>query len=166
MKDNTKRKIRRLSILLFVLYILLLVYFLFFSEEYGRAAMEERQYRYNLIPFVEIRRFWVYRKQLGFMAVVTNLFGNVIGFLPFGFILPVILDKMRSGWLIVLAGFGLSVTVEVIQLITKVGCFDVDDMILNTLGGLLGYLVFWASNRWYFRLGGISSGTDKQKKRG
>ena len=33
--------------------------------------MEERQYRYNLIPFVEIRRFWVYRKQLGLMAVVT-----------------------------------------------------------------------------------------------
>ena len=47
--------------------------------------MEERQYRYNLIPFVEIRRFWVYRKQLGLMAVVTNLFGNVIGFLPFGY---------------------------------------------------------------------------------
>lgn len=105
--------------------------------------MEERQYRYNLIPFVEIRRFWVYRKQLGLMAVVTNLFGNVIGFLPFGFILPVILDKMRSGWLIVLAGFGLSVTVEVIQLITKVGCFDVDDMILNTAGAALGYLLFY-----------------------
>ena len=84
----------------------------------------------------------VYRKQLGLMAVVTNLFGNVIGFLPFGFILPVILDKMRSGWLIVLAGFGLSVTVEVIQLITKVGCFDVDDMILNTAGAALGYLLF------------------------
>ena len=107
------------------------------------AAMKERQYRYNLIPFVEIRRFWVYRKQLGLMAVVTNLFGNVIGFLPFGFILPVILDKMRSGWLIVLAGFGLSVTVEVIQLITKVGCFDVDDMILNTAGAALGYLLFF-----------------------
>ena len=120
---------------MFILYVLALIYFLFFSEEYGRAAMKERQYRYNLIPFVEIRRFWVYRKQLGLMAVVTNLFGNVIGFLPFGFILPVILDKMRSGW--------LSVTVEVIQLITKVGCFDVDDMILNTAGAALGYLLFF-----------------------
>ena len=96
-----------------------------------------------LIPFVEIRRFWVYRKQLGFLAVFTNLFGNVIGFLPFGFILPVILERMRSGWLIILAGFGLSVTVEVIQLITKVGCFDVDDMILNTAGAALGYLLFF-----------------------
>ena len=127
MKKETKHIIRTLGTILFILYVLALIYFLFFSEEYGRAAMKERQYRYNLIPFVEIRRFWVYRKQLGLMAVVTNLFGNVIGFLPFGFILPVILDKMRSGWLIVLAGFGLSVTVEVIQLITTVssagGCF-------------------------------------------
>ena len=133
MKKETKHIIRTLGTILFILYVLALIYFLFFSEEYGRAAMEERQYRYNLIPFVEIRRFWVYRKQLGLMAVVTNLFGNVIGFLPFGFILPVILEKMRSGWLIVLAGFGL----------TKVGCFDVDDMILNTAGAALGYLLFF-----------------------
>lgn len=105
--------------------------------------MEERDYRYNLIPFVEIRRFWVYRKQLGFLAVFTNLFGNVAGFLPFGFMLPVITGKMRSGFLITLAGFGLSLTVEVIQLITKVGCFDVDDLILNTAGAALGYLLFF-----------------------
>ena len=132
---------------MFILYVLALIYFLFFSEEYGRAAMEERQYRYNLVPFVEIRRFLgIQKNSLGVMAVVTNLFGNVIGFLPFGFILPVILDKMRSGWLIVLAGFGLSVTVEVIQLITKVGCFDVDDMILNTAGAALGYLLFFICN--------------------
>ena len=96
MKKETKHIIRTLGTILFILYVLALIYFLFFSEEYGRAAMEERQYRYNLIPFVEIRRFWVYRKQLGLMAVVTNLFGNVIGFLPFGFILPVILDEKRG----------------------------------------------------------------------
>ena len=77
MKKETKHIIRTLGTILFILYVLALIYFLFFSEEYGRAAMKERQYRYNLIPFVEIRRFWVYRKQLGLMAVVTNLFGNV-----------------------------------------------------------------------------------------
>ena len=119
MKKETKRIIRGLGTVLFTLYVLALIYFLFFSEEYGRAAMEERQYRYNLTPFVEIRRFWVYRRQLGFWAVFTNLFGNVAGFLPFGF------------------------TVEVIQLIAKVGCFDVDDMIMNTAGAALGYLLFF-----------------------
>ena len=146
MKDSTKRKIRFLSVLLFILYVLLLVYFLFFSEEYGRVTAEERVYRYNLVPFVEIRRFWIYRKQLGMFALITNLFGNVAGFLPFGFMLPVISGKMRSGWMIVLSGFGLSVAVEVIQLITKVGCFDVDDMILNTAGAAIGYLLFFICN--------------------
>ena len=43
-----------MGILLFVIYIIFLVYFLFFSEEYGRAAETQRVYRYNLIPFVEI----------------------------------------------------------------------------------------------------------------
>ena len=146
MKDSTKRKIRFLSVLLFILYVLLLVYFLFFSEEYGRVAMEEREYRYNLIPFVEIRRFWIYREQLGTFAVFSNIFGNVIGFLPFGFILPVIFRRMNSGFLICVSGFILSLTVEVIQLVTKVGCFDVDDMILNTLGATLGYVLFFVCN--------------------
>ena len=146
LKKETKRIIQTLGKVLFVVYVLALIYFLFFSEEYGRVAMEERQYRYNLVPFVEIRRFWVYREQLGFWAVFTNLFGNVAGFLPFGFMLPVISGKMRSGWMIVLSGFGLSVAVEVIQLITKVGCFDVDDMILNTAGAAIGYLLFFICN--------------------
>ena len=124
MKDSTKRKIRFLSVLLFILYVLLLVYFLFFSEEYGRVTAEERVYRYNLVPFVEIRRFWIYRKQLGMFALITNLFGNVIGFIPYGFILPV----------------------ETVQLIAKVGCFDVDDLILNTLGAAIGYMLFVVCN--------------------
>ena len=93
MKDSTKRKIRFLSVLLFILYVLLLDYFLFFSEEYGRVTAEERVYRYNLVPFVEIRRFWIYRKQLGMFALITNLFVNVIGIIPYGFILPFIAHK-------------------------------------------------------------------------
>lgn len=102
----------------------------------------ERGYRYNLMPFVEIRRFWKYRDQLGNFAVFSNIFGNVIGFLPWGFILPIIFRRMDRAFLIFLSGFLLSLTVEVIQLISKVGCFDVDDLILNTLGAVLGYVFF------------------------
>ena len=151
MKDSTKRKIRFLSVLLFILYVLLLVYFLFFSEEYGRVTAEERVYRYNLVPFVEIRRFWIYRKQLGMFALITNLFGNVIGFIPYGFILPVIAHKCRNGLFIVASGFSLSLLVETVQLIAKVGCFDVDDLILNTLGAALGYLVYRLIRRYFRR---------------
>lgn len=146
MKERTKRAVRWGGLVLFAVYLLLLVYFLFFSEEYGRVAYAEQEFRYNLAPFVEIRRFWTYREQLGVAAVCANLLGNVLGFIPFGYILPVISDRMRSGFLIVLSGFCFSLTVEVIQLITKVGCFDVDDMILNTLGAAFGYLLFVICN--------------------
>ena len=146
MKESTKRKIKCLSVLLFILYVLLLVYFLFFSEEYGLVAAEERMYRYNLIPFVEIRRFWIYRKQLGVFAVFTNIFGNVIGFIPYGFILPVIAHKCRKGTFIISSGFALSLLVETVQLFARVGCFDVDDLILNTLGAAIGYLLFVVCN--------------------
>lgn len=142
MKKETKYRIRKAGIVLFVIYVLLLIYLLFFSEEYGRIADVERAYRYNLIPFVEIRRFWTYRSQLGVFAVFTNIIGNVIGFIPYGFILPIIHRGLRSSLLIILSGFALSLCVETIQLITKVGCFDVDDLILNTLGAALGYLGF------------------------
>lgn len=147
MSKGTKKAIKGMSTVLFLLYLMLLVYFLFFSEDYGRVAEMEREYRYNLVPFVEIRRFWQYREQLGMFALFTNIFGNVLGFLPYGFIMPVIEGNMRSGILITISGFCLSLFVEVVQLVTKVGCFDVDDLILNTMGAALGYLAFWICNR-------------------
>ena len=75
-------------------------------------------------------------------AVFTNIFGNVMGFIPYGFILPVITHRCRNGFFIILSGFALSLTVETIQLVTRSGCFDVDDLILNTLGAAVGYLIF------------------------
>lgn len=146
MKRETKNLVRKIGIVLFLFYIVLLIYFLFFSEGYGRLGYAEREYSYNFHLFQEIRRFWVYRDQLGTFAVVTNLLGNVVGFVPFGFILPVIFNNARNGLLIVISGFTLSLCVETIQLVTKVGSFDVDDLLLNTLGAFIGYLLFWICN--------------------
>ena len=50
--------------------------------------------------------------------------------------------RMRSGWLVTLLGFAFSLGVETVQLICKVGCFDVDDLMLNTLGAVSGYWIF------------------------
>ena len=146
MKKETKTLIRRMGILLFIVYVLLLIYFLFFSEEYGRTARADQAFRYNLVPFLEIRRFWMYREQLGLGTLCINLLGNILGFVPFGCILPVISDQMRNGFVVTLGGFCFSLTAEVIQLVTKAGCFDVDDLILNTFGAALGYVLFVICN--------------------
>lgn len=138
--NNHKKQIRLLCRVLFALYIAGLVYFLFFAEMLDRTGIE-RSYRYNLIPFREIRRFIVYADLLGPMAVISNLFGNIVIFMPFGFLVPMG-RKKRNFWFTSLLSFALSLAVECIQLVTRTGCFDVDDIFLNTIGGMLGYLVY------------------------
>ena len=131
--------------ILFGGYLLLLSYFLFFAEIMGRTNLT-RTYHYNLVPFLEIKRFIIYRKKLGMTAVVVNLLGNVAAFLPFGFFLPFLSQKNRSFAYVTLISFEFSLLIECIQLVSKVGSFDVDDMILNTLGATLGYVLFFICN--------------------
>lgn len=146
MSTEIKKTIRLLGRILFVIYILALVYFLFLSEGYGRRDMQDQDYHYNLVLFREIRRFWIYRNKVGFLAAFLNISGNVIGFLPFGFILPIMHRNMKNFWLVTLLGFTLSMFVETLQLVFKVGCFDVDDLLLNTIGAALGYIIFIICN--------------------
>ena len=144
MNAKNKRRVRALGKVLFVLYILFVFYFLIFSDWYGRTGVM-REYHYNLVLFKEINRFWNYREQLGAFATFTNLFGNVVIFLPFGFFMPMA-SKYRSFWGTAINSFALSLVVETFQLLTKVGCFDVDDLLLNTAGGILGYITFVVCN--------------------
>ena len=69
---------------------------MFFAESFGRTADPQSEYAYNLELFKEIKRFYTYREQLGFKAVFLNLVGNVVGFMPFGFFLPVV-SRTSSG---------------------------------------------------------------------
>ena len=127
---------------LFVLYLVLLTYFLFFAEEMGRSPDARAEYSYNLTLFKEIRRFLLYRNILGWRAVFLNIFGNVLAFMPFGFFLPVIWVRTRHWYITVLLSFAMSLLVETMQLVGKVGSFDVDDLLLNTIGGFAGYIIF------------------------
>ena len=138
---------KRILTILYVLYLCLLFYFLFFSEGFGRTGTSV-EYRYNLALFREIKRFYRYRYILGNRAFFINVFGNVIAFMPMGFLQPLLSDRQRRKILVVLNCFIVSLLVETIQLVFKIGCFDVDDMILNTLGGSLGYLCFWVARKW------------------
>lgn len=140
MNLKNRKRIRILGKILFVLYICFIIYFLIFSDWYGRTGVMQ-EYHYNLVLFQEIKRFWEYREQVGLFAMFTNLLGNVVIFVPFGFFMPMA-SKYRSFFSTLFYSFGLSLCVETFQLVTKVGSFDVDDLLLNTIGGVVGYIVF------------------------
>ena len=73
MKKETKKRIQLVSVGLFLLYLILLIYFLFFAEEMGRAYTQ-REISYNLHLFREIRRFWIYREELGKGRIFSEYF--------------------------------------------------------------------------------------------
>ncbi len=135
--DKEKETWRILCILLFLAYLLLLAYLLFFSSTYGRTA--EMGYRYNLTPFLEIRRGLENINTVGYYYVLVNVAGNIAAFMPFGFLLPLITEKRINCGKVLVYGFLLSLTAESLQLVSKTGAFDVDDLILNTVGSILGY---------------------------
>lgn len=131
---------------LFGIYLIGLCYFLLFAENYGRIFGQET-YRYNLVPFKEIERFWVYRKELGIHSFY-NLAGNILIFVPAGFFIPILWKRKKGFLFTVCAAFEISLLMESLQLIFRVGSFDVDDLILNTLGGILGYVLLLLAEKW------------------
>lgn len=133
--------------MLFGIYLIFMVYFLFFAEIMGRTEMAQ-EYHYNLRPFREIRRFIVYYRIIGIVPALVNLLGNIIAFVPFGLFFPILSRPNRSFFKVSLISFEVSFLVEALQLLTRVGSCDVDDVILNTLGGMLGYLGFKMIWQW------------------
>jgi len=121
-----------------------------FSERYGRETGYDTSH-VNLELFKEIKRFWMYRSLLTPEAFITNLVGNVFAFSPFGFLLPVMTEKKRGLIKVVLGSFLFSLIIESCQYIFKVGVFDVDDLLLNTIGGLIGYIIYKISVTIYRR---------------
>lgn len=81
--------------------------------------------------------FQLFRTFRGDNWSVYNLLGNVVMFLPFGFF-PALLWRKYTWWKALLTGFAVTACIECCQLCVG-RAFDVDDLLLNTLGAMLGY---------------------------
>ena len=124
-------------------YVLSGLFVLYLCEMFDVVGIPAIQYirwepNISLIPFSD---------ETGWLGVQRVL--NAVMFAPFGFLLPVLWCKCRKWKVTVLAGFLLSLTIEVLQMF----CFratDVDDLIMNTLGAGFGYFAAWLffHNKW------------------
>jgi glycopeptide antibiotics resistance protein len=146
--EANKRKTMRGCIwALFILYLLYLFVLLFVN---GRAmqnpfAVTGEQYRRylqtrtNFIPFKSIAAYG--KVLLRQTYAIVNIFGNLFAFAPMGFFLPVLFQKMRSpGRFSLLAALSV-ICVELLQAATLTGACDIDDVILNTLGAVMIFML-------------------------
>ena len=111
-----------------------------FARDYKSYTIRQGWKHANLRPFHTIRLFS--SKRVTTEYSYQNIGGNIIGFIPLGILLPLVFPFLINGWRVVGFIFGISLLFELTQLVFGVGVFDVDDLILNTAGGLIGYLVY------------------------
>lgn len=114
--------------LLFIIYILLLFELLTGTEnEYGSG--------FNLIPFSEILRY-----KIGSKMFIYNVVGNILLFIPFGYFVSKFTGTKKILHIFI-AGIVTSITIELLQL--QIGrSFDIDDILLNVIGAILGYFLY------------------------
>lgn len=103
---------------------------------------------YNLIPF---RSMSAQIERITQWWALKNLLGNIIPFIPFGFLLPVTYKKFSSAISVFVIGLASILVIEIFQFFTKLGSFDVDDIILNMTGIVCGYVIFLVIYRLFVR---------------
>lgn len=156
--DSKKKKIIKNSfIVLFVIYILLLFLVLLFkypttmvSDAVARwkSGAEIVRIKPQLVPFQTIVEY-IKNVQAPYDWFFKNLACNLIMFIPYGFLLPAFWKNGHyRGLKIVISGCILSIVIEVLQYITAFGQMDIDDVILNTLGVVIGYELFRLIKYW------------------
>ncbi|MCM1026005.1 MAG: VanZ family protein [Roseburia sp.] len=108
------------------------------SDRINRYAMQD-SINYNLIPF---RSISVQIEYITEWWALKNLLGNVVTFIPFGLLFPAAYKKFNSPLKVLSTGLASILLIEIFQFFTKLGSFDVDDIILNMIGIVCGYLMF------------------------
>ena len=117
----------------------------YFTHEYKNYSAGDGWKHANLTPFHTITLFSSDRVSSEYRY--KNIGGNIIGFIPLGILLPLVWPFAKRWWRLLLLVFCTSLAFELFQLYTGIGVFDVDDLLLNSFGGMIGYLLYLVGRR-------------------
>lgn len=135
---------RELQLLLVYICIVVIVRFTFcpFGKVDGKIQplifdIEKMfPFRINLLPFVYLFDYEIINE------AVLNFAGNTLMFVPVGIVFPIVYKKLDTHIKVLTAGVGFSLAIEILQLPFYDRVSDIDDVILNSLGYILGYLIY------------------------
>lgn len=145
-----KKANKKVVSLIFIIYCLILLKLILFK--YPRALIKELLVCWNLemldrnikdanfIPFSSIRRDILTLNSY----YIKVLIYNIMAFIPMGFLLPLVSRRARNMYFTIIVATAFSSLIEISQLITVLGTFDIDDILLNTLGAIIGYVLYLA----------------------
>lgn len=139
-KNKPINRIREIFINLFFIYFLILVNLTLFK--YGDLMIDfDNRFYINYIPLVETIKMFN-NNFTDIHTALYNVIGNILLFIPLGFGIPLFFNKKNKLFKIILYGFTASLFIESIQIFTPNNFTDIDDIIFNTFGSVLGFLIF------------------------
>jgi hypothetical protein len=153
-KENSRNPV---TAILFLCYAVGMVFLLFDRNptmQDGVSYWEQVRSNCNFVPWHTVGNYWdvltrpeyyiekweaasVYRYQAAVAAI--NILGNIVMFVPLGVFLPMLWPKLQKAWKAIPVGVLTIVLIELCQLFTLRGRCDVDDLLLNVPGIILGY---------------------------
>lgn len=129
---------KELLMLSFVIYIMCLFQVVTFQDDVSWATN-------NFVPFREILRY-----NIGSRLFFKNVLGNMLMFLPYGFFSSYLLHNKKFNLAFILTLIA-SLSIESVQLMIG-RVFDVDDIILNMLGGSIGFFIYFLVDRLWEKI--------------
>ncbi|MBN2851683.1 MAG: VanZ family protein [Clostridia bacterium] len=124
---------------MFILYLIILGYLLFVR---GFDFEVSNYISYNLRFFATIKRYVFLLNSGNLYEFFINIIGNIIVFMPLGFFIPQINRKLDKTVMMIFLSLMIPVVIEAAQYVLKVGILDVDDVLLNFIGIMAGFLIY------------------------
>lgn len=155
-EDESARKTVWILRVVFFFYLLALMKVIVFKYPLSELAQITSSWTKEVIlegldtaNFTLFKTIDMYIRYWGRLNSFENLFGNIFCFVPFGFLLPFLHRGSRKWPVLLLDSFLLVCSIDIFQLITNFGAFDVDDILLNCVGSMGGYCLFaFCFSRW------------------
>ena len=146
--DHMKRNLFRKLLLVYCIFLFVFVVVKFNGSVYEildrvTATSADRVngvFNFNLIPF---RSIGVQLARITHWWALKNILGNIALFVPLGVLIPMAFPTMQKSYKTCSTILLSSLVIELFQFITCLGSFDIDDIILNSVGGLIGYIIFY-----------------------
>lgn len=138
---------RRAMIGVIIVWLMAVVYLMFSGVSTLRSGEDYGQYllrSIELVPFESTQNYldMLRLDRINPDIVARNIVGNIAMFVPLGFLLPCIADRFAKLKFTLSGAVLLAFVLEALQLLTLRGSFDIDDIILRSVGAMLGFAVW------------------------
>lgn len=127
---------KKIGLITSILFLIVYVYLVIRITLFNRSITEYATY--NMELFWCVKKAWNEKSSLHWYYVI----GNILLFMPMGFLIPFFIRIMRKIEITILVGLVISMMIELIQFTFHIGLFEFDDIINNAIGNIMGYGVF------------------------